>query len=67
MAKIHLKMVTGEVFTISEAFHGRSGQMPDRQTAEIQMSFILGRYNAINTDQGKTLNTNQIVYEWVEE
>lgn len=67
MAKIYLKMATGEVFTISQAFHGRSGPMPDRQTAEIQMSFILGRYAALQTDQGKTLNTAQIIYEWVDD
>lgn len=66
MFKIHIKMVNGETFTISQAFHGRSGQMPDRSDAEIQMSFIIPKYSAIGTDQGVTLNVSQIAYVWVD-
>lgn len=67
MAKIHIRMVTGEEFTISNAFHGRTGALPDRRIAEVQMSFILGNYAALQTDQGKVLNVAQIVYQWVED
>ncbi|WP_244929199.1 hypothetical protein [Nocardioides sp. W7] len=67
MARIHLKVTTGEEFTVSNAFYGAEGPMADRRSAEIQMSFILTKLAAIGTDQGRTVNTSQIVYEWVQD
>ncbi len=66
MARIHLKVATGDEFTISNAFYGADGPLTDRRSAEIQMSFILTKLAAIGTDQGMTVNVSQIVYEWVE-
>ncbi len=67
MAKIHVKVVTGEEFTISQAFYGAEGRLATRRDAEIQMSFLLTKMATIGTDQGKTLNVAQIVYEWIED
>lgn len=67
MAKIHLKMSTGEEFTVSREFYGGSGPMRDRKSAEVQMGFILTKLAALGTDQGVTVNVSQIVYEWVED
>ena len=67
MARIHVKIVTGEEFTISRSFYGDAKPMPTRRDAEIQMSFLLTKMATISTDQGKTLNVAQIVYEWIEE
>lgn len=67
MPKIHLKVVTGDEFTISKAFYGAEGPLTDLKTAQVQMSFILTKLAAIGTDQGKTVNVSQIVYEWIEE
>jgi len=66
MARINIKVSTGEVFTISNAFYGSSGPM-SRRDAEIQMSFILTKLASIGTDQGPTVNVAQIAYEWVED
>jgi hypothetical protein len=66
MAKIHFKVVTGEEFTISNAFYGAQGPM-DAGDARVQMSFLLTKMAAIGTDQGKTVNVTQIVYEWIED
>lgn len=41
MARIHLKVATGDEFTISNAFYGADGPLTDRRSAEIQTSFIL--------------------------
>ena len=60
-------MTNGEEFTISNGFHGHSGPMNDRQTAEIQMSFLITKYATIQVDQGKTINVSHILYEWVDE
>lgn len=67
MPKIHIKVSTGEEFTISNAFYGSEGPLTDMRSAQVQMSFILTKLAAIGTDQGRTVNVAQIVYEWVEE
>jgi hypothetical protein len=66
MPKIHFKVVTGEEFTISRSFYGAQGPMETLQDASVQMSFLLTK-PAIGTDQGKTVNVQQIVYEWIED
>ena len=63
--KINVKMTTGEVFTISEAFYGDSGPLKDMKSAQVQMSFILTKMAALGTDQGPTINVQQIVCEWI--
>jgi len=65
--KIHVKMTTGDEFTISEQFYGGGGPMKTRRDAEVQMSFLLTKMAAVGTDQGPTINVQQIVYEWVAE
>jgi hypothetical protein len=67
MPKIHFKVVTGEEFTISRSFYGAEGPMETLQNASVQMSFLLTKMAAIGTDQGKTVNVQQIVYEWIED
>jgi len=67
VASIHIKVVTGELFTISQSFYGASGPLTSRQDAQVQMSFLLTKMAAIGTDQGKTVNVTQIVYEWIED
>lgn len=67
MAKIHVKVVTGEEFTISDSFYGAKGPMRTRHDAQVQMSFLLTKMATVGTDQGKTLNVAQIVYEWIED
>ncbi len=66
MARIHVKLVTGDVFTISQSFYGATGAMNTVQDAQVQMSFLLTKMAAVGTDQGKTINVAQIAYEWVE-
>lgn len=66
MARIHLKLTTGEEMTISKTFYGGSGKDMDEQSAAIQSSFIFKELVAIGTDQGKKVNVSQIVYTWVE-
>lgn len=67
MAKIHVKVVTGEEFTISQAFYGTPKPLTSREDAEVQMSFLITKMATVTTDQGKTLNVAQIVYQWIEE
>ncbi|MES2171200.1 MAG: hypothetical protein V4479_10845 [Actinomycetota bacterium] len=67
MASIHIKLVSGDEFTISHSFYGASGPMTTRSDAEVQMSFLLTKMAAVGTDQGKTVNVAQIAYEWVED
>lgn len=67
MAKIHLKVTTGEEFTISNAFYGDTGPLTDRNKASVQMSFIITKLATIGTDQGRVVNTTQIVYQWIED
>lgn len=67
MARIHIKVATGDVFTISNAFYGAEGPLKATRDAEIQMSFIISKLVSIGTDQGVTVNVAQIVYEWVED
>lgn len=67
MAKIHVKVVTGETFTISNSFYGAQGPMATLKDATVQMSFLLTKMATVTSDQGKTLNVSQIVYEWIEE
>lgn len=67
MAKIHIKVVTGEEFTISNSFYGATGPIADHGAAQVQMSFLLTKMASIGTDQGKTVNASQIVYEWIED
>lgn len=67
MPSIHVKVVTGEEFTISESFYGAQGRMATRKEAQVQMSFLLTKMATVSTDQGKTLNVAQIVYEWIED
>jgi hypothetical protein len=67
MPSIHIKVVTGEEFTISHSFYGASGPMTEHSDAQVQMSFLLTKMASIGTDQGKTVNTAQIVYEWIED
>lgn len=64
MARINLKVSTGEQFTVSNAFYGRSGPMTVSE-AEVQMSFILTKLASIDTDQGHNVNTAHIVYQWI--
>lgn len=66
MAKIHVKMVNDEQFTISKAFYGKEGPLATLQDAQIQMSFLMTKMATITTDQGKMLNVSQIAYTWIE-
>lgn len=66
MAVIHVKLVSGDEFTISHSFYGASGPMETTGDAQVQMSFLLTKMAAVGTDQGKTINVAQIAYEWVE-
>jgi hypothetical protein len=67
MSTIHIKVVTGEEFTISHSFYGASGPLKDHGDAQVQMSFLVTKMATIGTDQGKTVNTTQIVYQWIED
>lgn len=66
MAVIRFKVSTGEEFSVSNAFYGASGPM-GVQDANVQASFLLTKLVSITTDQGYTVNTSQIVYQWVAE
>lgn len=66
MAKIHIKVSTGEEYTISNAFYGADGAM-DVRGAVVQMGFLVTKMATVMTDQHVTVNTAHIVYEWVSE
>ena len=65
MAKIRIKMSSGEEFTISNSFYGAEGPMETRRDAEVQASFIFTKMAALGTDQGPTVNVAHIVYRQI--
>lgn len=67
MAIIHLRVVTGHEFTISDAFYGKEGPMETLNEARVQMSFLITKMATVTVDQGKMVNAAQIVYAWVED
>ncbi len=66
MARIHVKMSTGDEFTISEAFYGSQGPM-DAKSARVQGSFLLTKMASGGTDQGPVINIPQISHYWIED
>ena len=67
MAKIHITMSTGDAFTISNSFYGKSGPMADLKTAQVQQSFLFTEMASITTDQGHMVNVPQIAFSWIVE
>lgn len=67
MAIIHVKVATGDEFTISSSFYGRSGPLKDSSSAQVQLGFLFTEMASVGTDQGKTINASHVVYGWVEE
>lgn len=65
LAKIHVKVVTGEEFTISNGFYGTKGPMNQRRDAEVQLQFLLTKMEFVTTDDGMALKAPNIVYAWV--
>ena len=66
MPTIHLKVVTGEEFTITNKVYGGSGPLEDLKDAQVQARLLVKELVAVPTDQGKTVNVAQIVYHWIE-
>jgi hypothetical protein len=68
MSKIHIKVSTGEEFTISKTFFEEpKGVEMDDSTARIQARLMMKELLSVGTDQGKQLHIPHIVYYWIEE
>jgi predicted RNA-binding protein Jag len=60
MAKILVKVSTGEEYTISNAFYGASGPMTESE-AQVQLQFLLKEMAYVTSDQGKAIAAQHIV------
>jgi len=67
MSAIHIKVSTGEEFTISKTFFAEPKGVPmDSRTAQVQARLMMKELLSVGTDQGKQLHIPQIVYYWIE-
>ncbi len=68
MSTIHIKVSTGEEFTISETFYAEpKGAAMDHQSAGVQARLMMKELLTVGTDQGKQLHIPHIVYYWIED
>jgi hypothetical protein len=67
MAKIHIKVSTGEEFTISKTFYAEpKGVDMDDDSARVQARLMMKELLTVGTDQGKQMHIPHIVYYWIE-
>jgi len=68
MSTIHIKVSTGEEFSISKTFFAEpQGADMDDKTARVQARLMLKELLSVGTDQGKQLHIPHIVYYWIED
>lgn len=74
MPKIHLKLITGEEFTVSNTFHREytifnrvkpSRPFKDRRDAEVAATLLMRSYESITVDQGVTVSVDKISTHWI--
>lgn len=76
MPKIHLKLMTGEEFTVSKTFHREwtifnrikpSRPFKDRRDAEVAARLLMSHYESITVDQGVTVSVDKISTHWIDD
>ena len=68
MSAIHVKVSTGEEFTISKTFYAEpKGVEMSTESARVQARLMMKELLTVGTDQGKQLHIPHIVYYWIED
>jgi len=68
MSTIHIKVSTGEEFTISQTFYAEPKGAPmDNKSAAVQARLMMKELLTVGTDQGKQLHIPHVVYYWIED